>query len=187
MLRHPFFYARLIAAKPAFRFDAAGGGVAPRASHYFPLEMYEGASMFLFTAALALAAAPQAGAATPPSNAQARPVAAGEASALVGVVTDGTITAAGQEFYRHFCAYWHDKPLNDMVAIAVRERLSARRGNQIVVEYAGRVLFHGVLPPARGQIRPLSQQAVEISYETAVNAEVQRLLFSDDELAPDEF
>lgn len=110
-----------------------------------------------------------------------------EGVALAGVVTDATLSAAGQEFYRSFCAYWHDKPRNDGYAIAVREQLSARRGNQIVIECAGRVVYHGALPPARGQIRPLSEQAAELAYEAVVNADVQRLLFVDDELAPDEF
>ena len=142
--------------------------------------------MFLLTAALALAAAPQTGDVLAPDAPLRPPSAPDRTPALAGVVTDATITAAGQEFYRNFCAYWLDKPLNDMYAIAVREHLSARRGNQVVVEYAGRVVFHGALPPGRGQIRPLSQQAVDISYETVVNAEVQRLLFSNDELAPDE-
>lgn len=73
---------------------------------------------------------------------------------------------------------------NDLYAIAVRERLSARRGNQIVIEFAGRVVFQGALPPGRGQIRPLSEHAAEVAYDTMVNAEVQRLLFIDDELAP---
>ena len=143
--------------------------------------------MFLLIAVLALAAAPQTGDAVAAAVAQARPAGTPDRTpVLAGVVTDGTLTAAGQEFYRDFCAYWLDKPLNDMYPIAVRELLSARRGNQVVIEYAGRAVFRGTLPPARGQIRPLSQQAVEISYETVVNAEIQRLLFSDDELAPDE-
>jgi curli production assembly/transport component CsgE len=105
---------------------------------------------------------------------------------LAGVVADQTITVAGHEFYRNFCMFWHDKPMNELFAIAIRERLSARRGNQVVVEYAGRVVFQGALPPARADVRPISQQAVDIAYDTVANAEVQRLLFSHDELAPDE-
>lgn len=142
--------------------------------------------MLLLSAVLAFAPAAQADGAPGAPHAPARAQATPDGIALAGVVTDGTLSAAGQEFYRGFCAYWHDKPRNDTYAIAVREHLSARRGNQIVVEYAGRVVFHGTLPPARGQIRPLSEQAAEVAYETVVNAEVQRLLFSDDELAPDE-
>lgn len=106
--------------------------------------------------------------------------------ALAGVVLDRTVTVAGHAFYHHFCMFWHDMPLNERFALAIHERPSARRGNQIVVEYAGRVLFQGALPPARADVRPLSLQAAGVAYDAAANAEVGRLLFSDDELAPDE-
>lgn len=118
--------------------------------------------MLLLSAVLALAALAQAGSA--PGIHVDPPV------AFAGVVTHETLSAAGQDFYRSFCAYWHDKPRNDMYAIAVRERLSARRDNQIVDAYAGRVVFHGALPPARGQIRPLSELAADTAYESVVNA-----------------
>lgn len=109
------------------------------------------------------------------------------ADALQGIVANQTSTLAGHEFYKNFCALWHDKPMNGMFSIAIRERVSARRGNQVVVEYAGRVIFEGALPGSRADIKPVSQQAVEISYDSVVNSEVQRLLFRNDELAPDEF
>jgi curli production assembly/transport component CsgE len=48
------------------------------------------------------------------------------------------------------------------------------------------VVFQAALPPARADVRPLSRQAVELSYEAVANAEVSRLLFRQDELAPDE-
>ena len=117
---------------------------------------------------------------------QRAPAQRSPAAGLEGVVTNGTTSLAGQAFYRHFCAHWHDKPLNEMFAIAIRERGSARRGSQVAVEFAGRVVFQGALPPTPGALRAVSQQAVEVSYESVVNAEVQRLLFSQDELAPDE-
>ena len=110
----------------------------------------------------------------------------GAGEPLAGVVLDRTVTVAGHEFYKHFCMFWHDMPLNERFALAIHERLSARRGNQVVVEYAGRVLFQSVLPAARADVRPLSLQAAGVAYDTAANAEVGRLLFSDDELAPDE-
>lgn len=105
---------------------------------------------------------------------------------LDGVVLDQTVSAAGYAFYAAFCAFWHDKPLAEQFALAVRERASSRRGSQVVVEYAGRVLFQGALP-GRGDVLPLGRHAVDVAYETAVNAQVQRLLFVEDELAPDEF
>lgn len=112
---------------------------------------------------------------------------AGPAAPLAGVVLDQTVTVAGHEFYRQFCMFWHDKPVGDLFALAVREQPSARRGNQVVVEYAGRVVFRGALPPARADVGPVSREAVDAAYETATQTEVQRLLFGDDELAQDEF
>ncbi len=141
--------------------------------------------MVFLSALLALAAAAP-GAAPGMPNPQLRAADLPDGVALAGIVTDATLSAAGQEFYRSFCTYWHDKPRNDHYAIAVRERLSARRGNQIVVEYAGRVVFQDVLPPARGLVQPLGEQAADAAYETIVNAELERLLSGGDELAPDE-
>ena len=142
--------------------------------------------MLYLAAALTLAVAPAAFDDTARVAAGAAPSHTPAAQPLDGVVTNATVSLAGQAFYRHFCAYWHDKPLGDMFAIAVRERPSARRGSQVAVEYAGRVVFQGALPPSPGALRAVSQQAVEVSYESVVNAEVGRLLFRQDELAPDE-
>lgn len=140
--------------------------------------------MLFLTAALMLAA-PATDAPAPLAASRAAQ-AAPAAPTLDGVVTNATVSLAGQAFYREFCAFWHDKPLGERFAIAVRERPSARRGNQVAIEYAGRVVFQGALPPAPAAVRAVSRQAVEAAYESVVNAEVQRLLFSQDELAPDE-
>jgi hypothetical protein len=142
--------------------------------------------MLFLTAVLTLAPA-SAGDEPPSAAAAAAPALRPHApQPLDGIVTNGTFTLAGQAFYRQFCLAWYDKPLNEMFAIAIRECTSARRGNQVVVEHSGRVLFQGALPPFAAGLGQVSQQAVEVSYEAVVNAEVQRLLFSQDELAPDE-
>jgi curli production assembly/transport component CsgE len=106
---------------------------------------------------------------------------------LSGTVTDQTVTVAGQEFYKNFCASWHDQPMNELFSLAVRELPSARRGNQILVDYAGRRIFQAVLPANRSSIRPLSEKAVEIAYNHMSNAELARMLFRDQDLGPDEF
>lgn len=106
---------------------------------------------------------------------------------LDGIITNQTITVAGQDFYQAFSAFWHDKPLNDTFAIAIRERPSARRGNRIRIEYADRTVFETVLPPSRSSVQALSESAAQITYDNVMNANVQRLLFRDDEFAPDEF
>lgn len=117
----------------------------------------------------------------------APPVLAAPTDQLNGAVTDQTITVAGQEFYKNFCAFWHDQPLNEMFALAVRELPSARRGNQIVVDYAGRTIFQAVLPANRSNIRPLSERAAEVTHNHMSNVELARMLSRDPDLATDEF
>lgn len=106
---------------------------------------------------------------------------------LGGIITDQTVTASGKDFYQSFSAIWHDMPLNEQFSIAVRERASARIGNRIQIEYANRIVFETVLPAARGNIKAISVRAVEIAYQNVSNAEVQRLLFREQDLAGDEF
>lgn len=103
-----------------------------------------------------------------------------------GIVTDQTITVAGQDFYQYFVALWRDQPLNERYTIAIRERPSARWGNKVWVEYANRRVFEAVLPANRSNIKAISEQAVEISYKNVVDTEVQRLFFRDQDIGPDE-
>jgi curli production assembly/transport component CsgE len=104
-----------------------------------------------------------------------------------GSVTKDTVSVAGDEFYRKFCAFWHDKPQSERFAVAVREQPSARRGNQVVVEFAGHTVFQGALPARNGNLAALSEAAVEIAYAAVVNADVNRLLFREKDLGLDEF
>ncbi len=103
-----------------------------------------------------------------------------------GIVTDQTITVAGQDFYQYFVASWQDQPLNERYSIAIRERPSARWGNKVWVEYANSVVFETVLPSNRSNIKAISAQAVEIAYRNVVDTETQRLFFRDQDIGPDE-
>ena len=75
----------------------------------------------------------------------------------------------------------------EQFSLAVRERPSARQGNKIQIDYASRTVFEGMLPTARGNVRAMSEYAVEAAYEAVSNAEAQRLLFHEPDLAADEF
>jgi curli production assembly/transport component CsgE len=108
-----------------------------------------------------------------------------ERQSMDGLLVNQTITVAGQAFHSAFAAAWSDKPEMPGYGLAIRERPSARRGTAIEVEHANHVVFRAWLPPARSQIRPLAEQAVEQVYENAVAAQVQQLL-RDDDLAADE-
>ncbi|WP_166891024.1 CsgE family curli-type amyloid fiber assembly protein [Massilia sp. CCM 8734] len=104
-----------------------------------------------------------------------------------GIVTDQTTSVAGQDFYRQFTTLWSDRPPLEFFSITVLERPSARRGRRIVVEYAQRTLFEAQLPASRAGIEQVSDDAVQIVYEHMANQLVQRLLFSEQDLAADEF
>jgi len=110
---------------------------------------------------------------------------AAEHEAIAGILVNQTVTVAGQEFHAAFAVLWADKPEIPGYGLAIRERPSARRGTTVEVEHANRIVFRAWLPPARSQIRPLAEQAVETVYENAVAAQVQQLL-RDDDLASDE-
>jgi curli production assembly/transport component CsgE len=110
---------------------------------------------------------------------------AGGQESIAGILANQTVTVAGQEFHAAFATMWADKPEIPAYGLAIRERPSARRGTTIEVEHANQVIFRAYLPPARAQIRPLAEQAVEMVYENALAAQVQ-LLVRDDDLAADE-
>lgn len=104
-----------------------------------------------------------------------------------GIVVNQTITVAGQEFFQHFVASWRERALSERFAIAVVERPSARWGGQIWVEFAQRRVFQAPLSSARSGLRSLSEQAVELVYQTVVDTEAERLLFREADLGADEF
>ena len=103
-----------------------------------------------------------------------------------GIVANQTITVAGQDFYQYFVTSWRDREMSERYAISVHERPSARWGNQVWVEYAQKRIFQAVLPSSRSNIKALSEQAVEVTYQKVVDAEVDRLLFRDSDIGPDE-
>lgn len=103
-----------------------------------------------------------------------------------GVVTNQTVTVAGQDFYQYFVAAWRDREMSERFAISIHERPSARWGSQIWIEYAQRRIFQAQLPTGRSGIMALTEQAVEIAYRTLADAEAERLLFKDPDIGSDE-
>jgi curli production assembly/transport component CsgE len=104
-----------------------------------------------------------------------------------GIVTSQPITVAGHEFCRAFITTWLDKPGSDRYTIAIRERPSARWGTQVWVEYGPRRVLQVQLPPTRTALRALGENAAESAYQAVLDAERQRTLFLDADLAADEF
>lgn len=109
-----------------------------------------------------------------------------KADQYAGMVTNQTVTVAGQDFYRYFVFEWHERGMDERFAIAIRERPSARWGTQISIEFAQRRIFQAQLPTSRAGIKALSERAAEIAQQKVADAEVERLLFRDADIGPDE-
>lgn len=103
------------------------------------------------------------------------------------MVVGQTVTVPGQDFYQYFVARWRDQPSSERYMISVHERPSARLGNLVWVEYERMRLFQTILPVSRSQIRQVSEQAAELTWQRLIEFELERTLYNDADLAKDEF
>lgn len=106
--------------------------------------------------------------------------------AYPGVVVNQTVTVAGQDFYQRFVAAWRERDLSERFSISIHERPSPRWGSQVWIEFAQRRIFQSALPGGRGEIQALAEKAIETAYQLIADAEVDRLLFRDADVGPDE-
>ena len=104
-----------------------------------------------------------------------------------GIVVNQTITVAGADFFQYFIVAWRDNERVDHYAISINERPTARFGSQIWINYGQNRVFQTFLPPARSALKSIALSAAEIVYQTVIEADVQRWLFRDPDLARDEF
>ena len=106
----------------------------------------------------------------------------------VGFIVDSTITHIGGDFYRSFVSAWRDQAPEDRYSLNIIERPSARWGSLVYVEYRARRLYQAFLSPGRrDEVRLRGRQAAAQVYEAVVQADLQRLLFREADLAPEEF
>ena len=103
-----------------------------------------------------------------------------------GVVVDQTVTGFGRTFFKNFVALWRDQPLNERYSISIHEGATARFGSRVWIEYSQRRIFQAFLPPSNTAIRVTSEKAVALVYSNIINADVERLLFRDVDIGPDE-
>jgi len=105
---------------------------------------------------------------------------------LGGIVTNQTITLAGEDFYTSFAQAWRDMSLSDRYVVSIHERPSARWGSLIWVEFEQRRVFDTFLPVARANVAAVAVRAASTAYQNVVQADIARLLFHDVDLASDE-
>lgn len=77
-------------------------------------------------------------------------------------------------------------PVSDRYSITVHERPSAILGNRIRIDCLNRTVFAATLPNSRSDLKGFAERAVDIAYQNASQAEIQRLMFHDADLGPDE-
>ncbi len=105
-----------------------------------------------------------------------------------GVVVDSTVTFIGHEFYSSFVSLWRELESNERYTLQIVERPSARWGSLVWVEYRNQRLFNAFLSPGRrDSVRSAGQDAARQAYQAAVQADLQRLLFHDPDLAAEEY
>jgi hypothetical protein len=101
-----------------------------------------------------------------------------------GVVTRQVVTSMGQLFHAKFTELWQTKENFEKFNILVKERPYPRGGTEVQVLYADQVMFRRYLPRDARALAKLSEDAAEAVYARASEFDIQRLLFSDEDLAP---
>lgn len=86
-----------------------------------------------------------------------------------GLVISAVSSNFGEEFFRNFNEYWREKPSVEKLTLTIIERPSKRFGNQILVMFGQKQLFNGRLPNKFGQVRSLSEQAADMTYESIIS------------------
>jgi curli production assembly/transport component CsgE len=105
---------------------------------------------------------------------------------LAGVVINRTVTVLGWDFYQNFAAIWRAKFADSRYTVSVHERPTAQFGSEMWVEYKQKRMFHAFLAPARSATKPVAAAAVDLVYKNIIDSNVQSLLFTDVDLAPEE-
>lgn len=101
-----------------------------------------------------------------------------------GVVTRQVLTSMGQLFHAKFTELWQTKENFEKFNILVKERPYPRGGTEIQVLYADQVMFRRYLPRDVRTLAKLSEDAADVVYDRASEFDIQRLLFTDEDLAP---
>lgn len=101
-----------------------------------------------------------------------------------GVVTRQVLTSMGQLFHAKFTELWQTKENFEKFNILVKERPYPKGGTEVSVLYADQVMFRRYLPRDARALAKLSEDAAEVVYARASEFDIQRLLFTDEDLAP---
>ncbi|NQW93479.1 MAG: hypothetical protein HQ446_05525 [Polaromonas sp.] len=100
-----------------------------------------------------------------------------------GLVTRQVLTSMGQLFHAKFTEIWQTNENFEQFNILVKERPYPRGGTEVMVVYEDQVMFRRALPRDVRTLVKLSEEAAVSVYDRASEFEVQRLVFTDVDLA----
>ena len=106
---------------------------------------------------------------------------------ISGLIVDNTVTFIGRQFYDAFALAWLDQGVADGQNLSVHEQPTAKSGSRVWVEYNRQKLFQVFLPPIRANIEETAGRAAASVARRFKTLEVERALFRNPDLAPDEF
>ena len=110
-----------------------------------------------------------------------------EDEGIKGVIVDNTVTIIGRRFYDAFSMIWLDYQVGGDENFSIHELPTATSGSKIWVEYNREKLYEVFLSPVMSNIKRSARaaaKAVADRYETRM---VEKALFVNPDLAPDEF
>jgi curli production assembly/transport component CsgE len=105
---------------------------------------------------------------------------------LQGVIVDDTATFIGRQFYDAFAVAWLDQGAGEQ-NLSVHEQPTAHSGSRIWIEHNRRTLFQVFLSPIRADIEATADRAAASVAQRFKALELERTLFKNPDLAPDEF
>lgn len=104
---------------------------------------------------------------------------------LQGLITNGTITRSGQEFYVKFCERLNDTSRMDF-NLAVKERPSARWGVLIWVEHENQTLYRRFLQPNVADMKEPAYEAADFVVQEINRRKIEALFEDNIDMAKDE-
>ena len=106
---------------------------------------------------------------------------------IEGIIIDHTITFIGREFYIDFAQAWSEVGLGrNGYNLTVREQPTSVSGSRVWVEFNRRNMFETFLSPATVTTEEAAEVAAKSIAKKLRDLEIQKHLFVDPDLAPDE-
>lgn len=106
---------------------------------------------------------------------------------LAGLIINRTKTVLGWDFYSNFASLWSSLHPDSRDNLTIIERPTAQFGSEISIVFANdTVVYHIFLSPARSRVQEQSSLAVQVVSDNITRIEVQRKMFKDFDLGPEE-